>query len=360
MEYYVFVTNACNLNCEYCSVLIKNEKHNIPKEPIYSLDELNSFINQIQIKYNDDCADIVFFGGEPTLNYSYIRTVIESQESLQEVPYKFKYMLHTNGLELGIIPDDILFRINTIMLSINYDMIPHAQLNNGYFKQIADSINIIRHKRNIPIIGRLTITENTSLYSEIALFNVMFDAIYWQIENCNSFQNYSKFYDSYCYELKLVFDLWMSYLRKGVVLNLIPFVAAINFAQQKEVPSSFCCGYNNSIIFIQTDGLCYTCAEDMTSTHNLIGSITEGITFDAFGINNTKCSLCEYVYICKGRCGRMHKEFQLEHIEEYCKLNKFMFDLIISNIKEISLIIQKYNLSLDINETMYHYTEYTP
>lgn len=360
MEYYIFVTNNCNLNCKYCSVLIKNEERHIPNEPIYSLAELNSFIYQTQIKYNDNCADIVFFGGEPTLNYPYIRAIIESQEKVQKVPYKFRYMLHTNGLELGNIPNDILLHINTIMLSINYDMIPHSQLNDGYFKKITDSINTIRRKKNIPIIGRLTITEKTSLYSELALFNVMFDAIYWQIENCYSFNNYSKFYDSYNYELNLVFDLWMSYLNRGIVLNIIPFIAAVNFAQSKEIPSLFCCGYNDSIIFIQTDGACYTCAEDMTSTNNLIGTISTGVTFDNFSIKDTKCVSCEYSYICKGRCGRMHREFKEEHINEYCKLNKLLFDLITSNIAEISAAIQNHGISIDLNDTIYHYTEYTP
>ena len=73
-------------------MLIKNEEHHIPNEPIYSLAELNSFINQTQIKYKDNCADIVFFGGEPTLNYPYIRAIIEFQEKVQKVPYKFRYM----------------------------------------------------------------------------------------------------------------------------------------------------------------------------------------------------------------------------------------------------------------------------
>lgn len=360
MEYYIFITNDCNLNCKYCSVLLKNEKYNIPSNPIYSLNELNRFIHATQLKYNDQCADIVFFGGEPTLNYKYIREIIQSHKNSINVPYKYTYMLHTNGILLGAIPDDILLDIDAIMLSINYDMVPHAQLNEGYFKSLTDSVNTIRRKKSVPIIGRLTITENTSLYSEISLFNIFFDAMYWQLENCYTFCDFSRFHKSYKYELELTFNLWLSYLQKGILLNFIPFIAATNFALNKEIPNTFCCGYNESIIFIQTNGACYTCAEDMTTQKNLIGDLKKGIAFDDFCLKDTICASCSYNHICKGRCGRMHREFNREHIDEYCKLNKVLFDLVLDNLSVISSAIDKFNLNFDMNNSIYHYTEYTP
>lgn len=360
MEYYVFITNDCNLNCKYCSVLLKNEKHNIPSAPIYSLSELNNFIHTTQLKYNDQCADIVFFGGEPTLNYNYIREIIQSHNRNINVPYKYTYMLHTNGILLGAIPDDILLNIDAIMLSINYDMVPHAQLNEGYFKSLTDSVNTIRRKKNVPIIGRLTITENTSLYSEVSLFNIFFDAMYWQLENCYTFGDFSRFHKSYKYELELTFDLWLKYLQNGILLNFIPFIAATNFALNKQMPTSFCCGYNESIIFIQTNGACYTCAEDMTTQKNLIGDLKIGITFDEFSLKDTVCTACHYNQICKGRCGRMHREFSREHIDEYCKLNKILFNLVLDNLSIISSAIDEFKLNFDMNNSIYHYTEYTP
>ena len=71
MEYYIFISNDCNLNCNYCSILLKKGKCNIPQEPAFSVAELNNFIDKTQRKYNDKSADIVFFGGEPTLNYPF-------------------------------------------------------------------------------------------------------------------------------------------------------------------------------------------------------------------------------------------------------------------------------------------------
>ena len=360
MEYYLFVSNDCNLNCRYCSVLLDTKTAGIPSKPVYSISKLNKFIDTLQTKQNDRVADIVFFGGEPTLNYQFIADVIESQRKLQGLPYSFRYMLHTNGLLLQKMPDTILCNLDTIMLSINYDRVPHNNLQTGYFREIADAIRSIRKRKSIPIIGRLTITEETSLYSEVALFNSFFDAIYWQIENKQEFEDFDKYLKNYRFELHLLLDLWLSYLRKGVLLKLVPFMAAACFYYESEVPDAFCCGYNNSMIYIQTNGTCYTCAEDMLSARNLVGSIINGIKFPQFGLKDTECMSCSYLTVCKGRCGRMHSEFSADHIKEYCILNKIMFDLIKNHLDKIRELCARNNIRLSVADPIYHYTEYTP
>lgn len=150
MEYYIFASNDCNLNCSYCSVLLNMETGNMPKEPIYSFEQLNRFIQNTQNKYNDPIADIVFFGGEPTLNYNFIEKLISFQSSIICTSFKYHYMLHTNGLLLDKIPDSILNKLDSIMLSINYEKVPHFNLDNGYFKLIIDSVRIIKQRKPLP------------------------------------------------------------------------------------------------------------------------------------------------------------------------------------------------------------------
>ena len=360
MEYYIFASNDCNLNCSYCSVLLNTETGNMPKEPIYSFEQLNRFIQNTQNKYNDPIADIVFFGGEPTLNYNFIEKLISFQSSIICTSFKYHYMLHTNGLLLDKIPDSILNKLDSIMLSINYEKVPHFNLDNGYFKLIIDSVRIIKQRKPLPIVARLTITEKTSLYTEIALLNPFFDAIYWQIENKYMFNDFNSFYSAYTYELSVTFNMWFEYLKRGVLLQLIPFISSAFNLTHEHKENSFCCGYNCSMIYIQTNGTCYTCAEDMTSNKNLIGNINEGFIFDSFDLNDTRCKFCDYLSLCMGRCGRMHKEFCDKHIIEYCKLNKVLFDMIKENINEIQKYCKKHNIKLDLNNPVYHYTEYTP
>lgn len=254
----------------------------------------------------------------------------------------------------------MLDRLHSVMVSINYDKIPHSRLNDGYFYVIEHAVHSIKKRKKIPVVGRFTITEDTSLYSEVVLFNAFFDAIYWQIENKYNFTNFSLFYESYKYELELVFELWLNYLSKGVLIRLIPFMAAAYFSDTMQTTDTFCCGYNNSMVYIQTNGLCYTCAEDMTTEKNLIGNIYSELKFDHFCIKDTKCTSCKYLHMCLGRCGRMHKEFSDSHRKEYCSLNQILFDLIMNHYGKIQDYCRNYNISFDLANPIYHYTEYTP
>ena len=53
------------------------------------------------------------------------------------------------------------------MFSINYEKIPKYNLANSYFSTIIDNAIATKQRRDIPMIARLTITEQTSLYTEI-------------------------------------------------------------------------------------------------------------------------------------------------------------------------------------------------
>ena len=121
-------------------------------------------------------------------------------------------IIHHNFICVSYLFSFVLDALDSIMLSINYDKIPHNGLNVGYFSNITAAIRYIRKKKNLPIVARFTITEKTSVYSKIALLNPFFDALYWQIENKYLFDNYDKFYASYTYEIDLAFNMWVNYL----------------------------------------------------------------------------------------------------------------------------------------------------
>ena len=60
MEYFVYMTNDCNLKCKYCSVLLDCEKNSLPIKPTYSYEALISFIKNTQITIEDDEISIYF------------------------------------------------------------------------------------------------------------------------------------------------------------------------------------------------------------------------------------------------------------------------------------------------------------
>lgn len=361
MEYFIYMTNECNLNCQYCSVMIDCKENNLPVKPTYTHMDLVQFIKQTQNYNRDSNVSIYFFGGEPSLEFEQIKNMILTLKCELQI-YNLNFVLHTNGLLLNEIPDDILKALSLIMLSVNYEKIPKFNLANSYFSTIVNNTIQTKIKRNIPMIARLTITEKTSLYTEILQISNYFDLVYWQIENCTEFKNFEEFYSTYTFEVKLTFSYWLKYLSKGIMLKLVPFMAVLKFLFfHDRNGNEFACGYGKSMVYIQTDGDCYTCSDSVESGTHSIGSIKDGITLPYPTLNNFICCNCKFKSICMGRCGRMHVEFSKEHIKQYCALNQYMFNLFLSREDELKEIINSNStLKEELESWLLDYTEFTP
>ncbi len=359
MEYYVYITNDCNMNCAYCSVLFDTIKHGVPLTPNYSFAELEKFVTKTQEKLSDDVADIYFFGGEPTVNYKKIYDLIEAFNK----PHKFKinYIMHTNGLLIPELPKDIIENVNLTLLSFNYELIYQNGHISSYFKKMVNAIEYIKKINDTPIIGRVTVSPKTSLFTECCLISNFVDYVYWQIDNCESMDNYEAYQAQYKYDIELLFKYWLESLKKGIFLRFVPFMSAIrNIIKEPEKPSKFYCGYGTSMIYVQTDGKCYACCDNVATNSHYIGDIYNGIEFSNNNLNGTICKDCSYIKLCGGRCGRMHKDFSPERVKQYCELNKYMFDLIKLNIYEIEIILSNNSgLYQKIMDPMISYTEYT-
>ncbi len=328
MEYYIYMTNKCNLMCDYCSVLFDCEKNNLPITPEYDNNKLLEFINNTQEKYGDTTVDLIFFGGEPTLKYSAIGTLINmAKKALSK--YQIRFTLHTNGLLLKKIPKEVVENLTLVILSVNYEKIPFYNMGRGYFETIIEGVQYVKGQSDTLIMARLTLSEKTSLYTASKLFVDICDYQYFQIQNCEEFTDFEKYYTNYAFEISTLFNIWMEKLKKGTMENIIPFMSAMRslLKMDSRQTNKFCCGYGSTQIYVQTDGSCYACCDSVLQGIHSIGTIYEGIEFATSEYTEFVCSECKWQNMCMGRCGRMHKEFSEKHILEYCKLNEVMFNL---------------------------------
>lgn len=342
MEYFVYMTNDCNLNCKYCSVLLDCEKNNLPIKPTYKNEELLGFMEKELKKSGQDDLTIYFFGGEPTMVFDGISKLIKDANAY--FPGKaIKYVLHTNGLLSKEIPQDVMENLALIVYSTNYEMVPKIHLANSYFSKIVDNAMFLRDTTNVPVNGRLTITEETSLYTTLMQLTPYFKLIYWQLENTSAFKDFDAFYETYAYEVTLAFDWWLNNLREGKMYGYIPFMGVLKFMFYDDHEDSFLlCGYGRTLIYVQTDGKCYACCDNVESSDHFIGDIKNGISFPECKPAKTICGDCKYFKLCKGRCGRLHREFTEEHAREYCKLNAVMFELFLKHKDELESLLKKY------------------
>ena len=248
------------------------------------------------------------------------------------------------------------------MFSINYEKIPHHILYPSYFSTIIDNVLNIKMKKQIPIIARLTVTEETSIFTELLQTSNFFDYIYWQIENCSSFNNATIFKDTYIYEIKKTFEYWIKYLDQGVMIKYIPFMAVLKFMFFHDRDDrEFSCGYSRGMIYIQTNGKCYACSDNVEGNIHYMGNIYNGVSLPHHKLDEFRCKSCSYRPICMGRCGRMHLEFSEEHISNYCQMNQAMFNLFLENKTLLEEILNQYPaLKLELKHWILEYTEFTP
>lgn len=362
MEYFVYMTNDCNLHCQYCSVLLDCQSSKTPIKPIYSNAALVDFIKRVQEMNGDSEVNVYFFGGEPSMEYPAIGELTSILRETLPKSLTLKFVLHTNGILLNKISDDLLRELSLIMFSINYEKIPKYNLANSYFSTIIQNAITTKQRKDIPMIARLTITEKTSLYTEILQVLSFFDLVYWQIENKASFENYSVFYETYTFELARTFDYWIQYLKLGFLIRLVPFMAVLKFMFYPDrADDEFSCGYSRGMVYIQTDGKCYACSDSVETGIHYIGSLETGIHLERMKLDRFRCSKCRYRRLCMGRCGRMHIEFSEQHIAEYCRLNQFMFDLFNSRKAELKEILKQHAfLKGELESWLLEYTEFTP
>lgn len=356
IEYYVYATNDCNLQCAFCYDQ-KLDRKVFFEKPQYELKTLVSFIEKTQKLYNSTLADIIFFGGEPTLNTEFINNLINFlDKSLSLI--RVGYILHTNGTLLNKVNDTILSRLSVIIISVDYEAIPKSGIADTYFSNIIDSIKCIRQKHKVKFLCRLTISENVSLFTNVMQVSSFFDYVHWQISNCYSFVDYDKFYRNYSYESILLFEHWLKYLTIGTCLNYVPFTGIAKSLMSDSKTDSYC-GFNKDCIYVQTDGNCYSCPEAVDDNEFLIGNIYSGIEF---GNQNSGhyCEACPFLEICKGRCGRMHVLFDDVQIKKYCKLNEGLFVDIFKNKNKILELITRHSLQNAVNDEVFRYTEVIP
>lgn len=360
MEYYVYITNNCNMNCAYCSVLFDTQKYGVPLFPEYSFGDLEKFITRTQAELDDPVADIYFFGGEPTVDYGRIHQLIE----VMDVPHEYtvNFIMHTNGLLIPQAPRDIIEKVHIALLSFNYELLYEDGHLTSYFGKMLHAIESMRSVKQFPIIGRITVSPHTSLYTESCLISNFVDYIYWQIDNCERVEDFNSYSRQYKYEVTLLFKYWLECLKQGIFLRFVPFMSVVrNCLVDRQNPETFYCGYGTSMIYIQTNGKCYACCDNVATNSHYIGDIYSGVSFPENNLLNTICANCPYIKLCGGRCGRMHKDFSRERILEYCELNKYMFELVKAEMAEIKRLFEQHPEYLEkVMDPLIAYTEYTP
>jgi uncharacterized protein len=314
-ELELFLTENCNLRCEYCFVKDKRPQ-SMP------LDKARAAINFL-VFYSAQKEDlnITFFGGEPLLEAEKVIDLIEFCESIERASdskKRFSLSMTTNGT---LVNEEILKQLKgklNLLLSIDGDKETHNKYRkyangNGSFEHIMSNIALI--KKYQPWLGtRMTILPDTvpNLYQNVRfLFNSGINQFIfglapdsdWDKNSLGTLEN----------ELEKIIHYYLEKKSQGEHLRLTLFEK--NEEDIKGSKDLWGCRAGRHTIAVNTKGDIYPCSkflgyEEYDCPEIRLGSIFEGITNIDFRRKMTEmksdsyihCSKCPEIDSCFGGC----------------------------------------------------------
>ncbi len=344
MDYYILVTNECNLRCTYCS--IPNIVHSLGRcsgKPTYKVRDL---VSQV-----DDGSSVMFSGGEPLLNPEFIRDFIAMAGDK-----KLTYILQTNGTLLNHNTVDIVKQLDYLHVSIDgHNDINDSHRGQNVYASILSNMNTIRPHFHGNAIARMTLTARgvPVLCKSVTHLLEFFDGVYWQIEN-NRIPNSEgeKFLEIYSKEISDLTLWWTGRLTEGKIFNIVPFVQTANTLLSGIPQRSLRCGCGKSLVVVDVDGKCYACDELMNQEHSYLGSISGVISLlpiheNYLALRKQRCGSCQIFDVCAGRCYHQLYFFDETLFQFYCEATKILV-LAIQKILPIILeSIKKGRISRD-------------
>lgn len=340
MDFYIFVTKACNLKCTYC--FQRNAENFFQNET--GCPDVKKTAEFVVKNLGKGRNNVTFYGGEPLLNQDWIKKFIGlmREEDLH-------FTLQTNATLLEKIDNFILENLDFIHVSIDgSQQVTDASRGEGTFALVLDNIKKTRPKFKGELLARLTFMPGNSIYnSVVALLDLnLFDCFYWQLQNSPFAVDFQKAKNHYSAGIGKLADFWIKSLEERKKLNIIPFQAvALSFLSNKQF-NSYRCGAGTYLVTIDSDGSCYSCDELLVPEFR-IGDINEGIQQKPLHSANRSdfCSLCDIAKICGGRCFRA-SFFSAQKFKFYCDMTKILVNAIQEKMPKINSLLQENKIGL--------------
>jgi uncharacterized protein len=313
MYFHLILTDDCNLCCSYCrakafdkleeseGVRAVHVDGDLPPELAYDPEILYRFLKK------DPSPVLTFYGGEPLLRTDLIERIV------LEAPVQ-RFMMQTNGMLLDRLPQEILNRFVTILVSLDGRReITDANRGSGVYSRVVENIRKIRSRGYTgELIARMTVTESTDIVDAVRHLasnqDHSFSSIHWQIDAnfagdfpLRRFADWVR--DSYNPGIRMLVDDWVNRMETECeVLRWYPFLDPMeDLLYSRE--SRLRCGSGYANYSIMTDGHIGPCPVMIGMSQYYVGHISRShpLELDPVIIGG-ECSDCRIRTFCGGRC----------------------------------------------------------
>lgn len=374
MQYYVTLTNNCNLQCKYCYEKCCNDigvdlgqleiDYSIPSTINYDTGELKRFCER------DQNSTIVFYGGEPLLQ-------IDLLEDIMCKVHVNKFMIQTNGILLHKLDPEFLSKMDTILVSVdgNKDLTDYYR-GKGVYDQVVSNLRQLGEKGFAgEVIARMTVGKETQIDEAVGylLFREdLFDSVHWQLDalfwhNDYDKEGFSKWMRTeYNPRVRNLINIWITEMKDhGKVLRIYPLIGIMQSLLLNE-STRLRCGAGWTMFNIQTDGNITPCPVMAGMKDFYLGNIKqtnpEDLVSRAVHVSKP-CIDCSIYSICGGRClyANVTKLWGEEGFELVCNTVQGLVGALKDVIPTIQELIAKRRISLqDFQYPKYNSCEIIP
>ena len=338
--FIVYSTGRCNLGCRYCGGSF--DPGVVPWSVRYGLEALERVVGPGDV--------VAFYGGEPLLNLDFIRSAVRRLRA-------GRFVLQTNGLLLRLLDQELLDRLDTILVSIDgVEHVTDRYRGRGVYAKVLENVRDIRGRGyRGDLVARMTVTEDSDIYRDVRhlLDLKLFDHVHWQLSlvwvERNTWRDlWGWLENSYFPGLRRLLEDWLSSMRRGVVEGIAPFQGILKrILEGGPAPP---CGSGEDSFTILPDGRVVSCPIAVREGWANVGRLPisrEDLARYRPPIGEP-CRSCSYLNVCGGRCLYTHIEryWGEEGVKAICAASQFIIDLIGEALPEIMELVDEGVVSL--------------
>lgn len=304
MYYLIYLTERCNLACQYCDS--RESRQRFLQDIDYPLAALADFLGK-----DPECA-LQFYGGEPLLCADLLAEIVR-------LAHPKHVVVQTNGLLLDRLQPPLLHAVDLVSISLDGDreLTDRGRGAGTYDRAIAQAQALRERGFRGRIDVRMTISPGTRIYDAVSHFvgacAFAFDGVYWQLNvlfHEIDWRRDRRFLEhwvarAYNPDVSRLVDLWAGALTRGdKPLRLVPFAALMHDILSGDRVSGVRCGAGQNMWTITTDGQVFPCPVMRGGKDHSAGHIST-LHPAALGANAVllpPCDRCEVLGLCGGRC----------------------------------------------------------
>lgn len=341
------IANDCNLNCIYCYG--DGGSYGRQRE-LMTMDTAKKAID-LMVANSEGVKEltVIFFGGEPLINFEVVKGTLEYCKSIEESSgKKFKYSMTTNGT---ILTDEIYNFIKDNNVSVMISMDGGEELQNkhrcycngkGSFDDIKKNIERFKEARGGYLTARATVCRTDIRFKKIrddllALgFTNAVTSIVDTSEDSPLFIG-GEYTNNVLSQYEILSEDYIESMKSSErkPLNNLFSEASDRLYHKKLKMRSCNAGYGG--IAIGTDGNIYPCHRFMGMPEYIIGTLNEGIDEitraeyrQATIYKKAECKDCWARYLCSGGCAHtsaVHGGDVFHAPTCYCDIYKGLYEI---------------------------------